>query len=161
MVINLWKLLKLNFKLPKLVFKNLKLVSKMQKLRSPAFPLQVLGWKSHKKFAWTDANLDCGFVENELVFVVSNIGRPGPPIALPLRTPVWTHPVDSQLCKESGVPRARGESDTRRVEKDGGKWSSPASSGLHLWRHQCSLGPRRLSEDSGQVHHWQSRRDIC
>ena len=29
----------------------LKLVSKMQKLPSPAFPLQVLGWKSHKKFA--------------------------------------------------------------------------------------------------------------
>ena len=51
LVIILCKLLKLNFKMPKLVFKKLKLVSKMQKLPSPAFPLQVLGWKSHKKFA--------------------------------------------------------------------------------------------------------------
>ena len=40
--------------MPKLVFKKLKLVSKMQKLPRPAFLLQVLGWKSHKKMALED-----------------------------------------------------------------------------------------------------------
>ena len=42
--------MKLEYETPKLVFK-------MQKLSSPAFSLQVLGWKSHKKFAWVGKKL--------------------------------------------------------------------------------------------------------
>ena len=37
---------------PETRIQSAKLVVKMQKLSSPAFSLQVLGWKSHKKFAW-------------------------------------------------------------------------------------------------------------
>ena len=45
------KIAETQFQNAKTRFEKLKLVSKMQKLPSPAFPLQVLGWKSHKKFA--------------------------------------------------------------------------------------------------------------
>ena len=43
------KIAETQFQNAKTGFQKLKLVSKKQKLPSPAFPLQVLGWKSHKK----------------------------------------------------------------------------------------------------------------
>ena len=37
----------------------------------------------------TEANFDCAFVENALVFVVPDIGRARAPLNPPFRFPVW------------------------------------------------------------------------